>query len=366
MSLQVKLYTPSGEIRRFNLDGNATFSALQQRIRDLTGNDNLRLFWQDSEGDFVICGSDDEFNEAKSMHKPGNPLRIFAKPGRPTASENVHQRVTCDGCRGAVAGTRYKCLECPDYDLCEKCMGERQHAQHDMLAIRTPGTHAWKKAFAQGYGNRAGFRPAGCPRFARPGCGPCRPPNCGPFQPGTIPPFVRHMMETFGPVIDKTVEMDIDLNKPLQEVIGDVAKNITEALNTVSQSAETERQQEPKQATTTEEKKQEQETADFVTAMASAVADAVNVVSDALKEVIPEAENGWTHLQPEPAASQSQTEEPQPSTSKSEEKPVQSEGSIEAALRAMEEMGFPNEGNLLRRLLINYKGDISRVLDSIK
>ena len=54
-------------------------------------------------------------------------------------------------------------------------------------------------------------------------------------------------------------------------------------------------------------------------------------------------------------------------TVKPEEPQQQKPGNrIEAALKAMEEMGFPNEGNLLRRLLENYNGDISRVLDSIK
>ena len=39
---------------------------------------------------------------------------------------------------------------------------------------------------------------------------------------------------------------------------------------------------------------------------------------------------------------------------------------IESALKTLKDMGFSNEGNLLRRLLDNYNGDVARVLDSIK
>jgi len=46
----------------------------------------------------------------------------------------VHYGFWCDGCnQGPIVGTRYKCLQSPDYDLCEKC--EPIHNQ-DRLMIR--------------------------------------------------------------------------------------------------------------------------------------------------------------------------------------------------------------------------------------
>lgn len=50
----------------------------------------------------------------------------------------VHQGITCDGCRARpVTGIRYKCVTCPDFDLCEACEAKGGHA-HPFLKIRWP------------------------------------------------------------------------------------------------------------------------------------------------------------------------------------------------------------------------------------
>lgn len=49
-----------------------------------------------------------------------------------------HTRVKCDGCEGPIYGTRYKCIVCPDYDLCWECKERGLHLEHKMAAIKTP------------------------------------------------------------------------------------------------------------------------------------------------------------------------------------------------------------------------------------
>merc|ERR1712107_715131 len=44
----------------------------------------------------------------------------------------------CDGCDGPVVGTRHKCLVCPDYDLCATCEARGLHAQHKMIRLPAP------------------------------------------------------------------------------------------------------------------------------------------------------------------------------------------------------------------------------------
>jgi hypothetical protein len=49
----------------------------------------------------------------------------------------VHFGITCDGCESSpVTGIRYKCSQCPDYDLCAKCEEKGVHHEHTFLKIR--------------------------------------------------------------------------------------------------------------------------------------------------------------------------------------------------------------------------------------
>ena len=55
-----------------------------------------------------------------------------------------HSGVVCDGCSSDIYGTRYKCLVCPDYDLCTSCEGKGVHVTHNMVTIDNPGAnHPW-------------------------------------------------------------------------------------------------------------------------------------------------------------------------------------------------------------------------------
>jgi len=59
-------------------------------------------------------------------------------------ASDVHVGVTCDGCENAIRGYRYKCVVCPDYDLCSCCEIKKIHPQHLMLRIPTPTHSPWR------------------------------------------------------------------------------------------------------------------------------------------------------------------------------------------------------------------------------
>ena len=63
----------------------------------------------------------------------------------PVAAEKVNRpfppvkhSASCDACLGDIVGHRYKCLECADYDLCEKCEKNSVHFEHAMVRIVHP------------------------------------------------------------------------------------------------------------------------------------------------------------------------------------------------------------------------------------
>lgn len=86
----------------------------------------------------------------------------------------VHPGVICDGCEGPVCGARYKCMVCPDYDLCSTCEGRGIHGEHDMMKLTTPVGQSSGPNFMGPFG-----------MFGPPGPGPQGPPpHCGPFGPG--------------------------------------------------------------------------------------------------------------------------------------------------------------------------------------
>lgn len=49
--------------------------------------------------------------------------------------ETMHLNIVCDGCNTAnFKGRRYKCIVCPDFDLCENCERNKSHS-HPMLRL---------------------------------------------------------------------------------------------------------------------------------------------------------------------------------------------------------------------------------------
>jgi len=58
----------------------------------------------------------------------------------PPKSDDVHPGVVCDGCAGGMAGIRYKCSVCADYDLCQACeaKGSIHDPTHPFLKIPKP------------------------------------------------------------------------------------------------------------------------------------------------------------------------------------------------------------------------------------
>lgn len=75
------------------------------------------------------------------------PLKVKPAPSpfQPVQGPAIHWNVKCDGCnQNPLRGPRFKCSDCPNYDLCEKCKnteGPHQHSEHKSTRIDKPNPH---------------------------------------------------------------------------------------------------------------------------------------------------------------------------------------------------------------------------------
>lgn len=166
VNLSIKFYY-NGEIRRFSMDfppSGLPFAALLQKILNSYPNLDMsktQLAWKDREGDLIVFSSDEELKEAvKNLND--DVFRVFTmENGHATRTDSkateterkagpgpdVHVGVVCDGCDGGLKGIRFKCLACPDFDLCAACEGKRLHDHHAMIRIASPQDQSWRQAF---------------------------------------------------------------------------------------------------------------------------------------------------------------------------------------------------------------------------
>nr|CAD2159820.1 unnamed protein product [Meloidogyne enterolobii] len=52
----------------------------------------------------------------------------------------LHVNIVCDSCDKEIRGRRYKCLICPDFDLCQSCEQKNEHFEHAMMRLVKPDT----------------------------------------------------------------------------------------------------------------------------------------------------------------------------------------------------------------------------------
>lgn len=64
-------------------------------------------------------------------------LYVTINPSRTETDDDETPRllpqVLCDGCEVVITDLRYKCIQCPDFDLCLKCESQGLHPEHIML-----------------------------------------------------------------------------------------------------------------------------------------------------------------------------------------------------------------------------------------
>ncbi|KAJ2682582.1 hypothetical protein IWW39_005938 [Coemansia spiralis] len=81
----------------------------------------------------------------------------------------VHPNVMCDGCDFPIVGIRYKCGNCPDYDLCESCESTVKHNEnHLFIKMRNYHPAPISAPMLKAVYPRKSFRPEPAPQPPRP------------------------------------------------------------------------------------------------------------------------------------------------------------------------------------------------------
>jgi len=135
------------EVRRFLIDKEESrnFNLLKEKVASvfptLREDADFFLSWQDSEGDKVTIGTDEELAIAL-IEMTGPLFKLYVKTQERQKKSNGRDfetiDVTCGGCDKTVSGMRYKCIVCKDFNLCTECEEGGKHPGHKKT--RTAGT----------------------------------------------------------------------------------------------------------------------------------------------------------------------------------------------------------------------------------
>lgn len=99
-----------------------TFAAFKNYLEETSGKIVKKIQFKDDEGDYVTITSDLEYTEAfKAAISQGNlDLQILVE-AKPEVAKEIQHAAYCDVCNQTILGIRYKCSNCPNFDLCEAC-----------------------------------------------------------------------------------------------------------------------------------------------------------------------------------------------------------------------------------------------------
>ncbi|XP_011142815.1 sequestosome-1 isoform X1 [Harpegnathos saltator] len=137
------------EIRRFCLDLNVArnFVTLHEKLQSIfpeLHEKNFIVTWKDEEDTIVISTSEeleialDEMGKHESVNKLYVILQSEKGDMPNLRTDKLHPGVTCDVCENNIRGFRFKCMQCPDYDLCTSCMTMGYHSEHFMVRMTEP------------------------------------------------------------------------------------------------------------------------------------------------------------------------------------------------------------------------------------
>lgn len=167
--MQAKVYfKPGNQVRKIQFAVQGSYEDFMNHLLQLylsyAGSDRYeppfatQLLYLDDENDWVSVNTQNEWEEAIRLYNGQVQLKdslmrlkvVILKQKKTVAKKPVvHKHILCDGCgKTDIEGIRYKCNQCPDFDLCQKCyeqsrsLKEKFHnyASHEFTPIHRPSS----------------------------------------------------------------------------------------------------------------------------------------------------------------------------------------------------------------------------------
>lgn len=108
-------------------------------VISIYNNKDLEYFLQSGVNKLEATVKTISSSSASSLNAANNNVTFTTELSATSPPHLVeHQRVICDSCEGRVFGYRYKCVQCPDFDLCMTCEAKHMHNDHVMIRIPFP------------------------------------------------------------------------------------------------------------------------------------------------------------------------------------------------------------------------------------
>lgn len=139
---------------------HALHKHILQAFPELFGK-TYNLYWIDIVKDRICIENPDDFNTCCRMIPKGEYLHVIIErtlSSKDSCYDFMRYDILCDGCNNRLFGSRFKCIDCEDYDLCDSCFGKTEHSlyhtfkllynPHDYYVFSSPLKHDMDKRFS--------------------------------------------------------------------------------------------------------------------------------------------------------------------------------------------------------------------------
>ncbi|KRF77892.1 protein ref(2)P [Drosophila virilis] len=136
-------YAPAGSAKKLNIfvpmpsdQFDHLYSEIERYLfekRDLPVC-NFRIYWIDSDSDEIDLSNQRDY--VIFLAKCEKNMHLHIAIDDDLSNFITHKGIECDSCKACpLIGFRYRCMQCPNFDLCQACESAHKHPKHFMVRI---------------------------------------------------------------------------------------------------------------------------------------------------------------------------------------------------------------------------------------